>query len=234
MRILAIDTATTACSVAIWRDGDIAASRHEAMERGQSEALMPMILDVQAEAGEQIADLDLIAVTNGPGAFTGLRIGLAAARALALAADVPCFGVTTTEAIAAAIPAEEALAGPILVAIGSKRADLYVQTFDTNRRPTDGPRAVNPDVLAGIYRGIVAPDSPLTVVGDASAAVVQILKAVGLDCRLSSGAGVPDAAVVAGLAASRWQPGIKTEPPRPIYLRPPDAVLPRDGGRLRP
>ena len=96
------------------------------------------------------------------------------------------------------------------------------------------PRAVDPEALAGICDAIVMPGSPLTIVGDASKAVAQILKLAGLDCRLSSGAGVPDATAVAELAASRWRPGAEIEPPRPIYLRAPDAVLPRDGGRLRP
>jgi len=234
VRILAIDTATTACSAAIWRDGEIAARRFEPMQRGQSEALMPMILEVQAEAGDQVANMDLIAVTVGPGAFTGLRIGLAAARGLALAAAIPCLGVTTTEAIAAAVPDEEATACPLLAAIESKRADLYVQAFHAGRKPADGPQAVDPDSLVDTCGGIIFPGSPLIVAGDASETAAQVLKSASVDCRLSAAAGVPDAATVAELAAARWQPGLEIEPPRPVYLRPPDAVLPKDGGRLRP
>ena len=104
MRLLALDTATAACSVALWRDGAVLARRFEAMLRGQSEALMPMVGAVLAEAGCGFKDLDAIAVTVGPGAFTGLRIGLAAARGMALAAELPLIGVTTLEAVVHGVP----------------------------------------------------------------------------------------------------------------------------------
>ncbi len=116
MRILALDTATSACSAALWHDGRVCARRLVRMERGQSEALMPMVLDVLAEAGCGFSQLDLLAVTVGPGAFTGLRIGLAAARGMALASGIPCLGVTTLEAVAHGVPEGERAADPLLVA----------------------------------------------------------------------------------------------------------------------
>ena len=97
MRILAFDTATSACSAALWEDGRVGARRFETMTRGHAEALVPMIADVMDEAGTNFPRLDLIAVTVGPGAFTGLRIGLAAARGMALAAAVPCLGGLTDD-----------------------------------------------------------------------------------------------------------------------------------------
>ena len=95
MKILAFDSATSACSAAIWRDGEIPARRFVAMERGQSEALIPMVVEVLKEAGLTYAEIDFIAVTVGPGSFTGVRIGLAAARGMALAGGLPVVGVTT-------------------------------------------------------------------------------------------------------------------------------------------
>ena len=81
MKILALDTATSSCSVAIWADA-VKAARATAMERGHAEALMTMVVEAMAEAGVAFPDIDLVAVTVGPGSFTGLRIGLAAARGM--------------------------------------------------------------------------------------------------------------------------------------------------------
>ena len=100
MRLLALDTATSACSAALWQDGTVLARHLQPMARGQSEALLPMVAAVMAEAGLAFADLDLLAVTVGPGTFTGIRIGLAAARGLALATGLPLAGIATTEAVA--------------------------------------------------------------------------------------------------------------------------------------
>ena len=121
MKILALDSATSACSAAVWADGRVMARRHAEMARGQSEALVPMVAEVMAEVGLGFADLDLLAVTVGPGAFTGIRIGLAAARALALAAGLPLAGVSTLEAVAAAAPAD---GRPLLVVLDSKREEI--------------------------------------------------------------------------------------------------------------
>ena len=238
MRVLGIDTATVACSAALWHDGEISAHRHHAMEHGQSEALMPMILGVLAEAGVDMPAVDLFAVTIGPGAFTGVRIGLAAARAMALAAARPCLGVTTTDAIAAAVPDEECLDAFLLVAVGTKRAEIYAKSFGPGRQPLRGPEVVAPEAL-GEFVGISADDGgvamgELWVAGDAAAEVIPALAETAIDVRLSAAQETPDAANVARLAAARWRRGGAIEPPRPIYLRPPDATVPKDGGRLRP
>lgn len=210
--VLALDSATTACSAALWRDGHILARRLESMPRGQSEALIPMVQAVMAEAGLDFPALDLIAVTVGPGAFTGLRIGLAAARALALAADLPCLGVTTLEAVAMAAGPGSA---PLLVVLETKRSDLYVQLFGPDGAPLDEPRARPPEDLAGLT-------GPLRLAGDGAERARALLPAaVVLDVP-----GEPDAAVVAAIAAGRWREGDRPPPPSPLYLRPPDVTLP--------
>ena len=143
MKILALDSSSGACSAAVRLDGNTIARRFEIMERGQSERLMPMVKDLLDETGVAISDLDLIAVTVGPGAFTGLRIGLAAARGLALALGKPCFGVTTTQAVAAGAAGD----APLLVAIDSKRACIdYIGVLCHPRLPSD-PMHAPPGLL---------------------------------------------------------------------------------------
>src|SRR5919204_2428098 len=102
MRVLAIDTALEACSAAVLDpDGGITASESLAMTRGHAETLMPLIARVMNGARVEFAQLDRIAVTVGPGSFTGLRVGIAAARGIALAAGKPAIGLSTLSALAA-------------------------------------------------------------------------------------------------------------------------------------
>ena len=201
MNILSLDTALAACSAALWRDGAVAAGRFTPMDRGQSEALMPMVLDVLTEAGTGFADIDLVAVTIGPGAFTGLRIGLAAARGLALAAGLPCMGVSTLEAVAAGVVAAERNAGSVLVVLETKRADVYAQSFDGDLNSLDAPRAVIPEGLIdtlslGVAEGHPVAPGPLVVAGDAAPRVAAVLGDAGVAVSLSAAPGLPDAAVV--------------------------------------
>src|SRR5688572_11362625 len=108
MRVLAIDTALEACSAAVPdTENGVLASETRSMARGHAEALMPLIARVMGEAKTPFADLDRIAVTTGPGSFTGLRVGIAAARGIALATGKPAFGVTTLAAFAAPYIAQD-------------------------------------------------------------------------------------------------------------------------------
>jgi tRNA threonylcarbamoyladenosine biosynthesis protein TsaB len=232
MRILAMDTATSACSVALWCDGAIISHHLIEMVRGQAEALAPMIATVLDGADLNASELDLLAVTCGPGAFTGLRIGLATARALALAADVPCLGLTTTEVIAQGVDENTLSAvGSLLVALDSKRSDIYVQVFSELGQPQAQPQAIEPEKL-GQWLGDVS--GPIGIVGDAGAVALAALKEKSLDVFGVDAPGIPDARALATLAAQRWKRGDPVAAPAPLYLRPPDAKLPRDGGRLRP
>lgn len=215
MNILAFDTATSACSAAVRQDGRVVARRLAPMARGQSEALMPMIVEVMAEAGTAFSDLDLVGVTVGPGAFTGLRIGLAAARGIALASGRPVAGVLTTEALAHGVPAQERAGRTVMVVVDAKRADVFVQCFDEALRPLAAVRALLPEEVADLARG------PLLLVGDGVERVLPHLP----EAVASTASAVPDAAVVAELAASKWVAG-EALPPTPVYLRPPDVTLP--------
>lgn len=232
MRILALDTATVGCSVALWQDGEILARRAREMARGQSEALVPMIQTVLADAGVTALGVHLIAVTRGPGAFTGLRIGLSTARAMALAAGIPCLGVDTTDVVARGVDARQ-MTGQLLVALDTKRADFYVQKFSSDQKPFGPPQALPPEALVEFVSD-TSDGGPLLVAGDAAGGAAQILSDAGVPVLVADGPSLPDASHLAEIAAERWQPGQVLTPPQPLYLRPPDAKVPQNGGRLRP
>jgi tRNA threonylcarbamoyladenosine biosynthesis protein TsaB len=220
MMLLALDTATSCCSAAVWRDGAVLGERQAAMERGQSETLAPMIAAVMTEAGAAYANLDGVAVTIGPGAFTGVRIGLSTARALALAAGVPCIGVTTLEAMAAGVPAGLRRGRLLLVVLDAKRRDLYAQAFSMDLTPLGEPAARLPDELPGLLGGAGA----VVLAGDASEVAGPLLAGRGIAVTTAPDRH-PRPEVVAAIAASRWHPG--SPPPRPLYLRAPDVTLPQ-------
>ena len=230
MRILAIDTATSSCSVALWWDGTVVSARKEKMSRGQAEALGPMIHNVLEEARVMAKDLDLLAVTVGPGAFTGLRIGLATARGIALAAHIPCLGLTTTEVIAHGVKASVWQQGTLLVALDSKRKDIYVQAFQIGLEPIKEACAIDPAILG---EWLLSVPGPFYVVGDARLQATSALVEAGHEPIVIESPEYPDGSVLAELASQRWTRGDILKAPLPLYLRPPDAKLPKDGGRLR-
>ncbi|SOD99173.1 tRNA (adenosine(37)-N6)-threonylcarbamoyltransferase complex dimerization subunit type 1 TsaB [Caenispirillum bisanense] len=223
MLILALDTAMAACAVCVWRDGTVLAARRDAMSRGQAEALVPMVQAVMAEAGVAWGDLDRIAVTVGPGSFTGLRVGLSTARALGLAAGKPVVGVTTTEVLAAAVPPEVRAGRRVLAAVDSKRADLFLQWFDADLAPLGPPQSAEPEAVRADLAA-----APAVVTGDAADLLAPL--PAGAEA-VAAGAQTPEPAVLAALAADRPLPAA---PPQPLYIRPPDAALPAGGGQLRP
>lgn len=203
LTVLALDTTLAACGVAVLRGDDVLARRQEVMGRGQAEALLPMVRDAMATAGLLFPAVQLVAVTVGPGTFTGIRTGLAAARGLALAVGCPCIGVTTTAALAAAVPDR-----PLLVAIDALKDEVYWQVFDT----MTGPELAAPDVVAArLPSGMAALGS--------GAALVQ---GAGVPLLVLPAPPHPDPVLVGrlGLAAYRTGKGL---PPSPLYLRRPDA-----------
>src|ERR1700688_206260 len=136
MRVLAIDTALAACSAAVLDTeyGGIVASESLPMVRGHAEALMPLLQRVMNQARMTFADIDRIAVTTGPGSFTGLRVGIAAARGIALAADKPALGISTLAAYAAPHLADETATTPVVAAIDARHEHVYLQMFDAGGR----------------------------------------------------------------------------------------------------
>lgn len=224
MKILALESATAACSAAAWVDGAIVAAERLETPRGQAEILLPMVERVRRAAGLPFGAFDRLAVSVGPGHFTGLRAGLAAARGLALAAGRPLVGVTTLSAIAAGVPLAERAGKVVLVALDSKRAQPYVQAFDQALQPLDRPAARDGDEYAAACVAMFGPERPLLVVGDAAAKLCESLQTLGVVPLASSAAPLPDAAWVANLAAEAPLP---SGPPAPLYIHPVEITTPR-------
>ncbi|WPZ35587.1 tRNA (adenosine(37)-N6)-threonylcarbamoyltransferase complex dimerization subunit type 1 TsaB [Thalassobaculum sp. OXR-137] len=216
-RLLAIDCSAGACSVALAEEGEIRAAARLRLTRGHSEVILPMVERVLAEAGCTADSLDAVAATVGPGSFTGLRIGLAAARGLALAVGARTVPVTSLEALAhAAGPADT----PLLAALDSKRGDLFCQWFDGAGRPVDVPSVrLAADAVA------LAPAPAFRSAGDAADAVTDAAAPAGKTVTVEADCEVPDAVSVAAVAAVRLAAGGEG-PLRPLYLRAPAVNLP--------
>jgi tRNA threonylcarbamoyladenosine biosynthesis protein TsaB len=218
MRILGLDAATAGCSAALIEDGRLLARAALALEHGHAQVLVPMIVEVME--GRPFAELDGIGVTVGPGGFTGIRVALATARGLGLAAAKPVLGVTTFAAVARGLePPPES--GKLLVLIESKRRDLYAQLFMGSDRPAAEPAALLPEGLPA-YAG----EGPLLLAGDGAARAAPLL---GSSARIAHGPARPDAAAVAAIAAELLaRSGPPPGPPRALYLRAPDVTIPKE------
>src|SRR6202046_1713332 len=135
MRVLAIDTALGACSAAVLdtEQGGIVASESLPMTRGHAEALMPLLARLMQDANMAFRDIDRVVVPPGRGSFTGLRVGIAAARGIALAAGKPAVGLSTLSAYAAPHMAADAKL-PVVAAIDARHAQVYLQVFTPGGR----------------------------------------------------------------------------------------------------
>jgi len=215
MRLLAIDTALGACSAAILdTQGGIIASESLPMLRGHAEALMPLIRRVMDEAHTAFRDLDRVVVTTGPGSFTGLRVGIAAARGIALAIAKPAVGLSTLSAYAAPYLAGDDNA-PVVVAIDARNAHVYLQVFAAGGRTVTGPR------LAPLSEAVrAAAAAPARIVGSAAQPVADGLAVTDATPLRVDGSGAPDIDWVARMGAAL---PAGQSPPKPQYLRAPDA-----------
>ena len=128
MKILAIDSSAVSCSVAVSEGETVLASAFVNNGLTHSQTLMPMVEDVLQKAALSVHDIDLFAVTNGPGSFTGVRIGVAALKGLAFADQKPCVGISTLEAIAANCEAPDAI---VIACMDARRAQVYTAAFES-------------------------------------------------------------------------------------------------------
>jgi len=218
-RLLAFDCSGAACSAAVWRDGAVRSQVFVEMERGQAEHILPQIARVMDEARLSFDELEAIATIVGPGSFTGLRIGLAAARGVALASGKKLIALDAFEAFLAAIPIDCATGLPILVAVDSRRGPVFAQLFGPDRQKIGEPAQVERDALLAFV-----PDGPVAIAGDGQAAFAALNQARFM--MLTDHFRIR-AAAVARAAALLGPDGLDRLPLSPLYLRPPDVTMPK-------
>jgi tRNA threonylcarbamoyladenosine biosynthesis protein TsaB len=221
MKILAVDTALGACSAAVLEGETIRAHAFEPMERGHAEQLAPMVQEVMSRSGIGFDALERLAVTVGPGTFTGQRVGYAFMRGLRLALRQPLVGVTTLAAMAhAAMADNEAKAAAVLH--DARRDEVYFTLVARNEVVIPDRLVSFDDALHAIEEITNNLDGRLIVAGTAALEAVERLHTQGRDVGHSEIV-APDALWVARLAVAAPEPPTI---PRPLYLRPPDARLP--------
>ena len=224
MRVLAIDTALEACSVAVLdtERSDLRAHESLPMQRGHAEALMPLVGRMLDRVQLDFSAIDRIAVTTGPGSFTGLRVGIAAARGIALASGKPAIGLTTLAAFAAPfIAADDTL--PVVVVVDARHDHVYLQVFGPSGRTLVAPRIA---LLREALR--VSSTGMPRITGTAAAKLAAVWPAGERAPTKVDQRGAPDINWVARLGAAASDTGT---PPKPLYLRPPDAH-PQDAVQL--
>jgi tRNA threonylcarbamoyladenosine biosynthesis protein TsaB len=223
MRVLAIDTALEACSAAVLDTSDgIAATETIVMTRGHAEALMPLVARVMIRAGIEFGDLDRIAVTTGPGSFTGLRVGISAARGIALAAGKSAIGLSTLAGFAAPLIADDD-STQVVAAIDARHEHIYLQVFGVNGRTLVGPRTATVRDAAR-----AAMTAPARIIGSAAKKLAAAWPKGAEPPLLVEQRGAPDIDWIARLGAAAAE---AHGPPKPLYLRAPDAQ-PQNAARL--
>lgn len=198
MLTLVLDSCGSSCNVGIWQDGMMLARAEENMERGQDARLLPLALSVLEESGKTFSDLDRIAVTRGPGSFTGVRVCLAAARGIGIAAGKPVIGIDRFSIYARCAKAQKNL----LVVIESKRAELFCRFFPVQAAPLDACMMTQNEIDAFLE---LHPGTEIA--GDKASTDMDILSACA---EIAAQASPHDAAFL----------------PQPLYLRPPDVTMP--------
>jgi tRNA threonylcarbamoyladenosine biosynthesis protein TsaB len=215
MRVLALDAALARCSAAVVVDQRTRALRQQDTARGPAAPLAVMANDVLDAAGLRATALDLVAVTVGPGSFTGIRAALALAHGIALAAGVPVVGLTVGEALADSLPhlGERHLWS----AIDSRRGRIFLERDNA--------------VVAVALDRLPMPDGKVAIAGDAAIAVAARLAACDADVMLTD-ARLPLARHVAVIGERRYGGLLPPLPAQPLYVDPPEAKPAAD--RLQP
>jgi len=208
MIVLALDTAGVDCAAAVYDSGSdmMLGEASDMIGKGHAEHLMGIVDRVLAQAGKKLAMVERIAVTIGPGSFTGIRVGVAAARGFALALNIPTVGITTLETMAAAQRVKTP-GRAVLAAMDAKRGEIYLQSFSAEGEPLDDPRAVTIEeaqafasTFDGEITGSAAPLLRPELTGDyANSFPISFVARLGAAADPSSGK------------------------PKPLYLRGPDA-----------
>jgi tRNA threonylcarbamoyl adenosine modification protein YeaZ len=216
MIILAIDTALAATSACVLQQGkrDPIAGETLRMERGHAEALLPLVDRVMARVDGGFESLSRVAVTTGPGSFTGIRIGIAAARAIGLACGVPVVGISALAAFAAPL-INDSEPSTAVASIDARHGMVFFQAFG------HGGRALAPPALAPIREAARSlGEGPFRLTGPGAKLMAEEARKIGTAVDVVGALVSPEIVFVAGL-------GIAADPatalPRPLYLKAPDA-----------
>lgn len=231
MKILALDTASSWCAAAVYDSGTdmVLAEVSENIGKGHAEVLMDYIERAMTQSGITMADLDCVAVNIGPGSFTGVRIGVSAARGFALALGRPAMGVSAFDALASEVAISQP-GQPALVLLEAHRGEIYAQAFGVDAVATAGPMVLSRDEALTL---IQQQSSETVLAGSAADALNEILAGTFSTARAEPTGRIGTYAKLAAIGA----PG---EAPKPLYMRGPDVkpqtgfALPRKtGGDLR-
>ena len=223
MITLAFDTCLDACSVALFGggSGETLAHRHVPMSRGHAEALPVLIGDVTKEAGLQPHDIGQVAITRGPGTFTGVRIGVSAARGLAISGSIPIIAISSLEALAACAMAKGPPAASVAALIDARRGEVYAAVYSSRCVETLGPCVLPAD---GLDEAL--PEGELIVIGTgASLAAAQSRR-----FHVSAAPALPKARIWGLHAIGQVHQPVR---PLPLYLRAPDAKPTAAGAQVR-
>ncbi|MCS6927790.1 MAG: tRNA (adenosine(37)-N6)-threonylcarbamoyltransferase complex dimerization subunit type 1 TsaB [Candidatus Binatia bacterium] len=227
MLILGIDTATTAASVALVRNGELVMMEPCPTASGHVETLLPLVAALCARVGECFTALDGIGVALGPGSFSGLRVGLSTVKGLAYVLGCPVAGIPTLDALAQTVTSWEGLICPLLDA---RNGEVYTAFF--RRTATGRVEKLTPDLLLTPQTLCQQVTTPCLLVGDG---ILHYERTIQADCRVAvslSPTCCMLSEVIARLAWERFLHGEKDDPStlEPLYLRPPQARLPQPAG----
>lgn len=223
MKILALETSAKAVSAAVTEDGKILCAGYQDTGLTHSRTLMPIVEHILKNTGLTMAEMDAVAVAAGPGSFTGIRIGVAAAKGLAFAANKPIAGVSTLAAMARNVAFSDGL---IICAMDARRNQIYNSLFEANAgtltRLTDD-RAIS---LADLLEELKNEFRPMTVVGDGAKLCFEYLTDNGISCRMAPPHLVMQNAMSVALEAERLANEnqlVSAQSLEPVYLRPAQA-----------
>lgn len=231
MRILGLDTATSRASVGLLVDGEVVDEQSQVARGSHAVTVLPLIADTLHRAGCRVRDLDAIAVSSGPGSFTGLRVGLSVAKGLACATAVPVVAVPTLEALARTLPQDQ---GCIWTILDARKGEVYAASFESVS--AGGVRRLTPDTVVSAAELVTQMTVPCVVVGDALPRYGAFLQA-----QLGAGATLlpydtygASGGVVAIMGCERLRAGAAdlAASIEPVYVRPSDAERNRGGEGL--
>lgn len=219
---LTMDTAGPACQAVVSKAGRVLADESAAMARGHGEALVPMVERVLARAQAEFEDLECLAVTTGPGSFTGLRVAMAATRGFSAALNIPSVGMSSLHALAMTDQLDTATKAPRAVALDARNGLVYGQRFDRQMNPIDAPHAAADIVFAASI------EDETRIVGPMQTVLAGLAQSSGKPVTLGVSLAFPSTAALAALAA-QLEVG---ERPQPVYLKD-AAAKPKPSAGLR-